>query len=480
MTEYNYDRNYKPGDNVATQEELEKLEKEVKQLQKELAELISEGGGGEEGGGGDVDLPWADPYDFGYDPIAADNTDPINDAIASLPERSAGRVLIPRGPTYHASPILGTKRKGLILEGYGAPEPTTFVSTEWQPSTLIYTGTDVRGYDFRSAHGTTLRDIGLGYNNAGFTGVLIDFGHNPSVDSTLTLLERCAIQGVGYKEGKYISNAKALVSFAASINNAVKGCRFHHAEAAIRGQEDGGAYSNVCNIEDCLFGHCFAYIVNPGQGWTVQVSTFEGLQGDNPVYPHHAILSDLAGGGSVSAVNLIGNWMGDAFGDQEWIRLKPISGRISGNFISGGLGAIRFFNNEESSIVGGGLMIDGNTLSTAKGFGIDYTNGNNIIWEGLTVTNNNLFPNYGEAALLNEPKESPHRDYRIEANYTRTPEPFVQPYYLQHSSNRSTLTAADKTAMDDTWGSTERKVVENLRTRMEELETALKKSGGTL
>lgn len=395
---------------------------------------------GEPGEDGNADVPWADPYDFGYNPIASDNTEPINKAIASLAEKSAGRVLIPRGPSYCASPLSLTKRKGLILEGYGAPQPTTSVSTEWQPSTVVYTGTGERFIDARSAHGTTIRDMGIAYNQAGFTGVLVDLSHNPSVDSTMTLVERCMLQGVGFKSGEYLSNAKALISFAAAINMEVRSCRFAHAQAAIRGQEVG-LYSNVCMITSCMFEYVLAGIVNPGQSWTIDGNTFEGLQGANPFYPKHAVITEPGSvSGAVTGVIIRGNWMGDAFGEQEWIRLKPlISSTIEGNFMSGGLGSIRFFNDEENQLLGGGVSIRNNYMTTPKGYGIDMTNGDNILWEGLEIVANDLNPNYAEGAILNIPTESPNRDVSIHSNYTRTPESFVQPFFLGHSSNSYTI-----------------------------------------
>jgi len=301
---------------------------------------------------------------------------------------------------------------------------------------LIYTvGDPDRFIDARSTKGFTLKGAGVGYTSKEFTGVLVDFSHGESEsDSQFARILGCCLQGVTREGGVYVCTAKALVSFNLAIFSEVEDTSFYHAQAGVRGQEvskESIGYSNVCRISNCLFEYMPVGIMNPGQSWTIEGNTFEGLQGDAPSPLLHAVADDISINlYSHSCLTIRDNWCGDGYGEQVWIRIHPgETSVIEGNEFSGGVGSIQFYNDTGKQIGAGGMSIRNNNCITKKGFGIDLTNGDNIVWTGLEVVGNNLSQLYESGALLNIPSEGQHRDISIHSNHTASEPPFTQPFF---------------------------------------------------
>lgn len=169
---------------------------------------------------------------------------------------------------------------------------------------LIWTGTGSGSpVNLANNDGLYVSDLGIFYNNSGFTGDLWD--NNLAYGTTL---ERCRLGSIGY-----LFSAFSCVAMSQAVNCTLRDCAIGGdgsgtaviggAQIGVAGRESGDSFSNVVTIDNCIIGRSTtAQVTNPYQAWTFNNVTWELL--GSPA----AILTNL---GITSNFNVIGGWLGD-------------------------------------------------------------------------------------------------------------------------------------------------------------------------
>lgn len=312
-------------------------------------------------------------------PAAATGTDDtaaIQAAIDAAIAAGGGEVLIPAHSkcagtlnldNAHNVKLIGRSGSG---GGYSVPPPAQ----------LIYTGDGAAPF-ISAAHtnGIEIRDLGIRYTSASFTGDLIALTNTTGgADAAYGLVERCLVGGIG------VHSARSCVSLEGAILCSLVDNHLQWATAGIRGAKSGGLYSNAHVITRNTFDNLtLAAIINPAQGWSIVGNFFEGTDGGSGGMPY-AITSDLpAVGFGCGSLHYAGNWHGDATHVTDaWINFgnMPVSGaNFAGNYFNTlgptTIAAMKFPSKIE------GASITGNTMNSYIDFaGIDHF--------GVSVTGN--------------------------------------------------------------------------------------------
>lgn len=329
--------------------------------------------------------------EYGAAASASDNTAAIQAAINALPGTSGsprgGQLLLPN--VYQcASSLTLNSSVGVELVGVGAE--VDGYSGSLPRSGLVFTGTGAGNFiNGQSSHGLSIRNMAVRYNNSGFTGALIDFGHDASAtDSDYALIEKCTIGGVG------VYSATQCIRLMDAILARVVGCHIQNAKAGWKGIDAGaGGYSNAHLIEGCSFDNLtVAAIMNPGQQLAVKGCWFEGTNDGVSGGMPHAFYDDLPAAAIMEAVAFIGCWFGDDIAaSSAWI--ANVNGLFHGLSVLG-----CDFRNDNGHITdslnltaqgGKGLMVAGSALGGTNGILMGTATGSGTVaWDGVTVTGN--------------------------------------------------------------------------------------------
>lgn len=182
-----------------------------------------------------------------------DDTAAIQAAIDAAVVVGGGIVSFPAGDYVLASSLnivattSATPKLGIMLVGAGARHNVNY---ETSPTTLIYTGTGSYALkvDGNWARNFGMRDIGLSYNNAGFSGNVLDIGD--------TLIAGCSFERV-YFGGPGVSAATDLFTANACVKaNCAEfftfdQCYFTEAQFGYLG---GSVQQSGITFRDCVFG----------------------------------------------------------------------------------------------------------------------------------------------------------------------------------------------------------------------------------
>lgn len=347
---------------------------------------------------GSTDAPssWANVQAFGATPDDdVDDTAAIQKAIDSkrLPAEDykvkGGTVFFPKGHYKVEKPLNADRSTSLVLLGEGGQ----VAGFENPPASLMtYTGSGSGPFfSARSTIGFTVRNMGVRYNNKGFTGDLFDFSHTEpfdrSPDSSYVMIDNSLIAG------EYpVNTARSLLSFFDAITSTVKDSHLAWAQRGIDGKRapDYG-FSNGIRIDSNAFDNLrVGAITNPGQSWVVTSNVFEAINMIEGATLSRAVYDELperspGDASTIYGFKFSGNWLGDAnlTVHDVWItseKSRFIGAEITGNFFGGGNVGIRFNTYVE------GISISGNyfelaaaaiDLGRAPGNGINIT-GNSI------------------------------------------------------------------------------------------------------
>lgn len=253
----------------------------------------------------------------------ADDSSAIQAAIAAAGTASThgGVIFFPAGRYSCASPINLKDSRGIRLLGAGGGGVGGGGGTARPASVLVYTGTGTTPFlQMNSAQYDSIEQLGVTYNSASFTGVLIDFSWSTSnLDAAANIIANCYL---GTDASTTIWSAKALISFDKADSCRVTNCHLAFAQAGIRFREANTGYSNAHLIDFCLF-HDFqtAACMNAGQGCSILANTFENnftVGGGATMF--RAYYDDLPSNGAsntnwATALSFSDNWVGD--GDQS-------------------------------------------------------------------------------------------------------------------------------------------------------------------
>lgn len=242
----------------------------------------------------------------------------LTDTLATL-GANGGRIVLPRGALNIVSPPSFKETRNIVLEGAGGPNAGAVA-----PTSITYKGTAARGIDARSSFGFGLRDLQLFYDQAGFTGHLIDFGWSAaSLDSADFKVEHCYLGGSG------VSGAASLTRVTKAIVGHFENTVFQHAQRHVRGLE-GSDYSNVMQFNNCTFlNHVVASIASCGESWQFDVCNWAAKQDGSA----GAFLQDF---GNFEGLTLNTPWMGDVNTLGTWLNGSGHGLKIDGGNIGGG------------------------------------------------------------------------------------------------------------------------------------------------
>lgn len=287
-----------------------------------------------------TDLPWFDPYDYGYDPVAVNSQDAINATIAAMPQGAEGpygTILLPAGTIVCNGEIVGLDQSQgvkMIGRGSGLSWPySTPGATELRFTQA--TSTAERAIDARSSQGFTLENMLVTVTNANFLGHIVDYSHSAGGGDTTKPTTR-DVQFAGIL-GAVPGNARAALLLTNAILGHFENTYFRTLKAGARMREGGGgsvAYSNDHYFENCVWERLDCGLVNPGDGLVLVNPTVEGFQNGGRDFKNF-IKGDIAGGGSYFWGNLsiYGGWIGDAFSMDYWF--DPGEAGVRAMLISG-------------------------------------------------------------------------------------------------------------------------------------------------
>lgn len=324
----------------------------------------------------EVPSSWANVQAFGATPDDdVDDTAAIQKAIDSkrLPAEDymvkGGTVFFPKGHYKVEKPLAADRSVSLTLLGEGGQ----VAGFENPPASLLtYTGAGSAPFvSARSTAGFTVRNMGVRYNNKGFTGDLFDFSHaepyDRSPDTSYVMIDNSLIAG------EYpVHSARSLISFYDTIISTVRDSHLAWAQRGIDGKRAPGfGFSNGIRVDSNTFDSLrVGAITNPGQGWAVTSNVFEATNILEGAALSRAVYDELPerSPGDTSAIQGLkfsGNWLGDAnlSVHDVWItseKSRFVGAEITGNFFGGGNVGIRFKTYVE------GISISGNYFEAAQ------------------------------------------------------------------------------------------------------------------
>lgn len=315
--------------------------------------------------------PWIDIRAYGANAAAADNTAAIQAAINAV-GADGGTVFFPAGTFKCSGSLTLDGKSGIQLLGARSAEVS-------QNATLRYTGSSSFFLSLHSSRDIRIRGLSIQYDNAAFTGALVDCDNINSFDASFIRIQDCSFGGIGTAV-----NAKACIRFNKTICSSVRNCWFRLAKAGIVGRDPG--YSNAIQIEGCEFGSADpsqslseAGIKSAGEAWLISGCTFEPLANGSVVAYWQDTSSQAA---YARGLAFVANWFGDVSTAGVCITAKSLGFSATGNFFAiSSLAAsvcIRLVYSEGVHVAGN--EIQGDTGIDVVGFVI-----------GLSVIGNKFF-----------------------------------------------------------------------------------------
>jgi hypothetical protein len=260
---------------------------------------------------GGADTPSTPPTMLGVDvwalsddPDDVDDWGPIiNDAIVS-----GVRLCFRSNHVYvFSTPIDLSDSVAVVFEGEAGGSWATDPDTYYRGAILVYIGTgDTPAINLRGSSGFVASDLELIYGTGEFTGKLVDLGATSSI-ATFNRVKFGSVDG-------HFATALCGLSLEGNVETIVTACSFLGFVTAIKGLDEGGAFSNVVRIRDSVFNSCAeSFLRNIGQAWVIDGCTFEMVAGSTLAATPTVIDCDFAGVAE-SSFSWANNWIGDAAG----------------------------------------------------------------------------------------------------------------------------------------------------------------------
>jgi hypothetical protein len=246
---------------------------------------------------------------------ATDNTAAIQAAINAA-KASGGKVYVPPGVFKYASPLIcDLPSKGFSIEGAssGAGELATV------PSELRYTGTASPAISCHSVYGFGLVGLRFTYDNAGFTGDVIDMDGGPhAADCTNWLIEKCSSRHVN------TITARSIIRMSQTINGEIRDCGLAGATNCIRFADPGGAYVVGVEVNNCTFNNSGdAHILmgcGAGENNRVVFCRFEAGNNTTAIRGTTVAVDGGVGDNAQYSFEVRDCWFGDSGAPTTWIK----------------------------------------------------------------------------------------------------------------------------------------------------------------
>lgn len=199
---------------------------------------------------------------------AADGGPAINQAIAAAIAAGGGTIVLSKSATY-STPLVATGISVPIsFRGVGGSD-----TISGKQVTLTYTGAgSTTAFDCSNSSGLSFSDLYLTYNNAGFTGRLLDMSGGVSRDGSLHKFRNMLIRPNGI-----LDSHAALVYLDKGHSVDFNDCVLIGSKA-LYGKSVAGSYSNRISVRGgYLQGRALEPVWNPGMSWSFSGVTFESL-----------------------------------------------------------------------------------------------------------------------------------------------------------------------------------------------------------
>ena len=288
---------------------------------------------------------------YGADPTGStDSTTAFQDAISAAQAVPGSVVWFPPGSYVCDAPLDADSTRGLAMLGPGGLSGGGYAAAR---ITFTYAGS-ASALSARSSAGFILQGIQVLYNNAGFTGYVVDLSHATASDSALFRIRDCVLGG------NIVKTAAAVIFTNQADTGTVEGCNIVNAVDGIYGITSDASYSNQVTVRGSnqFSGLSGASIRNPGNAWDISGNTFEALSSGEA----GAVLCDS--GVHAYGMKITGNWLGDitAPGGTQ-IAINGAGFDISGNYVGYGTGNTGIAVGANAS----GFTIKGNYFDAASG-----------------------------------------------------------------------------------------------------------------
>lgn len=299
--------------------------------------------------------------DFGADPSGVSLSDTAFATAAGLLQgtNNQGRQLYLPPGVYKTSTTLNlASATGITITGPGGAQTGGALAG----ARIIYTGATGPVVNGQNSVGLTLRGIQFHYNNAGFSGNVIDLRNLAGSDTAFATIDQCNIGGLGV-------NGAVGVNFDKCIESGMYRTNVFNCSFGVQGKSAAGTYSNAITIgEQCQFvNNVNGHVNNVGQGWLVQGATFEQLTGGPAGAFTHA--AGVLGQG----VTIQGCWFGDVSTSGTQISWGGKGLQLVGNYIGLATGVTGFLldtDNSHGIAISGNHFDAGTTAGTCVDFGL--------------------------------------------------------------------------------------------------------------
>lgn len=314
-----------------------------------------------------------------------DDTTAIQSAINNANAENGGTVYFPPGSYVITSALSLNQMNGIKLQGAGP-------SMQFQTgvSKLLYTSASGHLLTMYSSTNCELTGLDFGYNNAGYTGDLIDIDGNVfAADCQNNHIHHCSSKTFTGQ------NARSIIRLNKAVINQIDHCHWTGAVNSLRIGDAGGSYVVVLTIESCTFNfasnaHIFigsadAEVIN------IHGCTFEA--GTNTTGIRGATIPVDGAQCQVYNFALENCWFGDASANTTWLDgLVTTSDGYTAvirDCFFGGVNAGTHLNN-----LRGSWLVMGNAFSNGTVYGANAA-GHNIAPLALGNYYNNVTAVYG-------------------------------------------------------------------------------------
>lgn len=306
----------------------------------------------------------------------------INNLLPAIPT-FGGTIDFTQGDFLFSRGLNLSNRVNIKIRGYGGP------STNSTPTTrLIYTGSDSSTFlNLGSCNGFVLENLGIGWNNASYSGYLIDLRHTVGhANTNNNVFHHCVLRSVG-SGGNLLP---ALVTMDGSYGNIFDLVSFFGGQYNVIGLTDMWGFVNAPVFRACFFSSAaISAILNPGVAWHLDTCIFEPLASGAA----GAITQDSNGISLSHGLTITSPWMGDALDSATgtWITWSGTGLAVAGGqmFLAANTTGFKLNANNCIGINIRGVYL-GSSSITNPAVGIDFgstTGHSGFEWRGNVTTN---------------------------------------------------------------------------------------------
>lgn len=291
------------------------------------------------------------PLDFCNPVASSDCTAGIQAAIAVAHTMGGATIKFPAGYEFWiASPLDLTSKRNVRFVG---------TNTErWYPGTnnnIVYTGTGgTTAIDCRSSTGLGFDNMSIRYNNTGFTGKLIEFGHDGSgADAQSMRFRKCVLGGIEFSLAEsanpaaaHADNASHILDLGFSIIGIVEECHFVYGNVGVLGESTAKGYSYCFSFKKNQFNYVPSQIVDPGSLWSIVDNISE------PDLDGKVKFISNTGAFFSRGLRIQGNYLGDTTADNTvpMISIRALGALVSTNFITQNYNGVGLKINESNAV----------------------------------------------------------------------------------------------------------------------------------